>query len=205
MRPQPTTRWALLAFLAFLLTTAVGFGQEPIITGRCVAATDGDTIKVLTTEQQLLRVRIAFIDAPEIHQDFGYRAKQAMSAMAFGKEVELRPHAIDRYGRTVAVVYVSGVDAGLELLRQGLAWVYTRYLPEASIDIQASYSQAEALAREQQLGLWSDPEPVPPWEWRRNHSWSNPGSRSFRLNFGSVSYRGSESGATVVATISLQR
>jgi endonuclease YncB( thermonuclease family) len=169
MRPPPTTRWALLAFLAFLLTTAVGFGQEPVITGRCVAVIDGDTIKVFTAEQQLFRIRLAFIDAPEMHQDFGYRAKEAMSAMVFGKEVELRPHTIDRYGRTVAVVYVDGIDAGLELLRQGLAWTYERYLPEASADIQASYPQAEDLARAQQRGLWSDPNPIPPWVWRRGN------------------------------------
>jgi micrococcal nuclease len=64
------------------------------------------------------------------------------------------------------IVYVNGIDSGLELLRQGLAWVYTRYLPEASADIQASYRQAEAEAREERRGLWSDPDPLPPWEWR---------------------------------------
>jgi Staphylococcal nuclease homologue len=49
---------------------------------------------------------------------FGYRAKQAMSALVFGKDIAVYPHTIDRYGRTVAVVYVDGLDAGLELLRQ---------------------------------------------------------------------------------------
>ena len=90
-----------------------------------------------------------------------------MSELVFGKEVELRPHTIDRYGRLVARVLVDGQDAGLELLRAGLCWVYEKYLPEASPDIQASYQKAEDVAREQRLGLWSDLEPVPPWEWRK--------------------------------------
>jgi micrococcal nuclease len=90
-----------------------------------------------------------------------------MSQFVFGKEIAVYPHAIDRYGRTVGVVYVDGIDAGLELLRQGLCWVNTRYLPEAGADIQASYRQAETEAWEQQRGLWSERDPIPPWEYRR--------------------------------------
>ena len=43
---------------------------------------------------------------------------------------------------------------------------YTRYLPEASADIQVSYRQAESEAREQGLGLFAYPAPIPPWIWR---------------------------------------
>ena len=110
---------------------------------------------------------MAFVDCPELGQAFGTRAKQAMSELVFGKEIAVYPHAIDRYGRTVAVVYVDGLDAGLELIRQGLAWVFEHYLPEASADIQISYRQAETEAWEQQRGLWSERDPIPPWEYRR--------------------------------------
>jgi endonuclease YncB( thermonuclease family) len=57
--------------------------------------------------------------------------------------------------------------AALELLRQGLCWVYTKYLPEAPKDIQVNYRQAESEARTQRRGLWSDPSPVEPWLYRR--------------------------------------
>jgi endonuclease YncB( thermonuclease family) len=77
------------------------------------------------------------------------------------------PHTIDRYGRLIGLVYVDGADAGLQMLRQGLAWYYTRYLPEATADIQSSYRQAEGEAREQRRGLWSDPGQVEPWLYRR--------------------------------------
>ena len=85
--------------------------------------TDGDTIRVLTPDKQQIRVRIAFIDAPEKGQAFGQRARAAMSELVFDKDVELLPHSIDRYGRLVARVIVEGQDAGLELLKQGLCWV----------------------------------------------------------------------------------
>lgn len=67
-----------------------------------VGVPDGDTIKVLVADHQLLRVRLAYCDAPEKRQAFGPRAKGTMSELAFGKEVELRPYSIDRNGRTVA-------------------------------------------------------------------------------------------------------
>jgi endonuclease YncB( thermonuclease family) len=144
------------------------FGLERVsIHGRITGIVDGDTINVRILGKRQIRVRIAFIDAPEEGQAFGWRAKQAMSEMVFGKDVKLRPHTIDRYRRLVARVLVDNQDAGFELLKQVLCWVYKRYLQEASLDIQASYQQAQAVAREQKFGLWSDPFPVPPWDWRK--------------------------------------
>ena len=86
---------AALALL-FLLSTYV-LPDQPPIHGRCVGVADGDTIRVLSGDNQQIRVRFAFIDAPEKGQPFGQRAKQAMSELVFGKDVKLRPHAVDRY------------------------------------------------------------------------------------------------------------
>ena len=92
-----------------------------MVQGCCVAITDGHTIKVLTASQQFIKFRLAFIDCPEMHQPFGYRAKQAMSSLLFGRQVELNPYGVDRYGRLVAMVYVEDTDAGLEMLKAGMA------------------------------------------------------------------------------------
>jgi endonuclease YncB( thermonuclease family) len=51
-------------------------------------------------------------------------------------------------------------------LKQGLCWVYEKYVSEAPLEIEASYRAAEADARSDKLGLWQDPDPVPTWEWR---------------------------------------
>jgi len=156
-----------LSLLAFLLLATQLLAQD-VIRGRCVAVSDGDTIKVLATGRELLRIRVAWIDCPEMGQAFGSRAKQFMSALVFGKDVELRPHGADRYGRTVAMVFVDGRDVGLMLIKAGLAWAYEYYLPEATPQIQAQYSAAETAARVSRKGLWVDGKSaVPPWEWRR--------------------------------------
>ena len=154
-----------VGFLVLLLANTV-LGQQSVIYGRVVGVTDGDTLKILVAGQELLRVRIAFCDAPEKRQAFGTRAKQAMSELAFGKEIELRKHAIDRYGRTIAQVFVDEKDVGLEMLRQGFAWVYDRYITEASTEVQETYRKAQEEAKAEQRGLWSDPNSIPPWIFR---------------------------------------
>lgn len=156
----------LASLLALLVWATQGLAQD-VIPARCIGVTDGDTIRVLAPDYQLLKVRLAWLDAPEMGQAFGNRAKQAMSELVFGQEVELHPHTIDRYGRTVALVLVGGRDVGLELVRAGLAWAYKYYLPEALPEIQQSYLRAEGAARAARLGLWQDSNPLPPWEYRK--------------------------------------
>jgi endonuclease YncB( thermonuclease family) len=158
-------RLAFSIFLATRLATAV-LGQELVIHGRVVGVTDGDTLKVVIADQKLLRVRLAFCDAPEKKQAFGSRAKQAMSELVFGKEIDLRPHAIDRYGRTVAQAGVDGRDVGLEMVQEGMAWVYDLYITEASLEVQESYHKAQEKAKADRQGLWNDPGAIPPWIFR---------------------------------------
>jgi hypothetical protein len=128
------------------------FGQDPNIRARCIGVHDGDTITVLVEGRQQLRIRLAWIDAPELGQAFGYRAKQAMSELVFGKDLELRVYDLDKYGRTLAIVFVDGKDVCLEEVRSGYAWVYQHYLEQASADIQTSYQQAVIEAPEQRRG-----------------------------------------------------
>jgi endonuclease YncB( thermonuclease family) len=144
------------------------FGLEHVaVHGRITGIVDGDTINVLVLGKQQIRVRLAFVDAPERDQAFGQHAKQAMSELVFGKDVKLRPHTIDSDGRVVARVLIDNQDAGLELLRRGLCWVYEKYVGEASVEIQNSYREAQDTAHAEKLGLWQDPDPEPPWEWRK--------------------------------------
>jgi endonuclease YncB( thermonuclease family) len=66
-----------------------------------------------------------------------------MSELVFGRNVELRVYGLDKYGRTLATVFVDGKDVCLEEVRRGYAWVYRHYLEQASAAIQTSYQQAE--------------------------------------------------------------
>jgi endonuclease YncB( thermonuclease family) len=90
---------------------------------RVVGISDGDTLTVLTPEKRPVKVRLYGVDAPETGQDFGSRAKQAASDLAFGKTVTVRPRDPDRYGRTVAeVILPDGRTLSHGLVRSGFAW-----------------------------------------------------------------------------------
>ena len=76
--------------------------------------------------------------------------------------MEVQGGKIDKYGRTVGKVLVSGVDVNLEQIRAGFAWHYKAYEFEQSADDRSLYSMAEARARTQRLGLWSEENQMPP-------------------------------------------
>lgn len=147
------------------------------VTGVVVGVADGDTVTVLDADKTQQKVRVAGIDAPEKAQPFGQRAKERMSGLVFGKEVRLEGDKRDRYGRTVAKVWVSPpdcqrcsktLDAGLAVLTSGLAWHYKKYQNEQSAEDRERYAFAENDARSKRAGLWSEADPVPPWDWRKS-------------------------------------
>lgn len=128
-----------------------------------VAVTDGDTIKARCGEPGAyaqVTIRLAEIDAPEKRQSFGNRSKGALSGLCMEVQAAIRPVTRDRYGRTVARVECRGQDASAAQVRQGMAWAFTRYLTDPSIKVH------EDAARNARIGLWADPAPLPPWEWR---------------------------------------
>jgi endonuclease YncB( thermonuclease family) len=136
------------------------------LVGRVVAVADGDTITVLTADRVRERIRLAGIDAPESRQAFGTAAKQRLSALVFGTEVQVEFEKRDRYGRIVGRVLREGRDASLALIESGHAWHYRRYAAEQSPADRAAYAQAEGTARADRRGLWAEAAPLAPWEWR---------------------------------------
>lgn len=142
---------------ALILLTGPAFG----FTGKAVRVIDGDTLVVLVDGKREVRVRLANIDAPELGQPFGQKAKDALVTLVAGKEVEISDRGKDRYGRTIGVVRVDETSAGSILVYWGLAWVYRKYNENENLLV------LEGDAMVNRRGLWADKNPVPPWEWRR--------------------------------------
>lgn len=122
---------------------------------------DGDTIKIRCDDGAQTTIRLAGIDAPEKKMSYGQRSKHALSDLCYLQQAIITPKTKDRYGRTVADVECRRKDAGTEQVRMGMAWVYDRY----SRGYEALY-QLQDAAKTAHLGLWADPVPEKPWEWR---------------------------------------
>jgi endonuclease YncB( thermonuclease family) len=132
-----------------------------ILTGKVVSVTDGDTIKVLTKNKTLYKIRLNGIDAPERSQAFGKKSKANLSQLVAARIVDVQYKKTDMYGRILGTVFVDNNDINLRQIEDGYAWVYRRYCK------RADYYKAEESARNRKLGLWYDKYPVPPWEYRK--------------------------------------
>ena len=160
---------------ALLLLLALGAHADTLL-GRVVGVADGDTITVLDADRQQHKIRLQGIDAPEKAQPFGERSKENLSRMVFGKDVRVEWDKRDRYKRIVGKVWVQPascptcpmtLDAGHAQITVGLAWWYRKYAERA---VAAGSRRLRVLgtgSEGERVGLWSDPDPVPPWEWRR--------------------------------------
>jgi endonuclease YncB( thermonuclease family) len=131
-----------------------------IIEGRVVGVHDGDTITLLISGNKQLKIRLAQIDAPELAQAFGQKSKQSLSDLVFSKSIKVEQETVDKYGRTVGTLIVDGVDANREQVKRGMAWVYRHYLRDKTL------LRVEDEARQSKVGLWSESDPTPPWEFR---------------------------------------
>lgn len=136
--------------------------------GEVVGITDGDTLTVVDKSFQQYKIRLAGIDAPERKQPYGNVSRQYLGDICFRKEVRVTWEKQDRYGRIIGKVYCNSEDAGLNLIRKGLAWWYRQYSREQSPDDQDRYADAEQRAKTSRQGLWNEPAPTAPWDWRKN-------------------------------------
>jgi endonuclease YncB( thermonuclease family) len=143
-----------------------GFCFAETYTGRVVGIADGDTITVLESGNVQHKVRLSGIDAPEKKQPFGQVSKEHLSALIFEKTVSIETTKLDRYKREIGKVLLSGKDINIEQVKSGLAWHYKKYAKEQPAEDQRTYSVAEEQARAQKVGLWGEPEPVAPWDFR---------------------------------------
>lgn len=148
---------------------------------------DGDTVIVREGDSRL-RVRLAYIDAPEIKQPYGKEAKEYLEMLvadACGPEdrcLDRRPFAAklfvegkDQYNRVVGRLWTEKRGAlDLAMLSAGFAWVYEKYAkpPKISQAFSQGLRRRQEEARTQKVGLWSVSEHEPPWEWRRRHRYN---------------------------------
>ena len=151
----------------FLPGGGASFGSalpQQELNGKIIEVYDGDTATLLTADNVKYRVRFFGIDAPEAAQKFGIDSRDALRDKILGKEVVVRVAATDRYGRAVGKVLLGGRYINREMAEEGMAWYYRDYaVGEYDLD------EAESNARRSRRGLWKDPAPQPPWEWRREH------------------------------------
>ena len=166
--------WLIVALCVMSLSQSV-FAVE--FTTKVIAVLDGDTV-LIRRGNGVQKIRLAEIDAPEVghagvggqssnsqnEQSFGESSKRSLSEMVQGQQVQVVSQAVDSYGRLVAHLFLSGLDVNAEQIRRGMAWEYSHYHSNKAL------IALEADARQAARGLWVQANPMPPWDWRKQHS-----------------------------------
>ena len=153
-----------IVFVFIAIATATAWSADSW-QGKVVGISDGDTITVMH-DGKAEKIRLYGIDTPEMGQPFGKNAKVYTSDQVFGKMVNVVPIDRDRYGRTVALIYLHKSSESLNegTVKSGYAWVYRKYCKAGYC---SHWLQLEQDAKNQQLGLWIEKNPSPPWDFRK--------------------------------------
>ncbi len=149
----------IIALVSYLLPGV--FTNKPLkeLDTVCVRVSDGDTINI-NVNGETKKVRLLGIDAPELKQSFGAESQEYLSGLILNKRITVKGNAEDKYGRLLGTVYLNGENINLTMIRQGMAWDFKQY------NAGREYTAAEEEAVAARRGLWSDPAPLAPWEFR---------------------------------------
>lgn len=130
-------------------------------TAKVIGIKDGDTVVVLDSLKNQITLRLADVDCPESGQAFGKNAKQFTSDQIFGKNIKYYVTTTDRYGRSIAKIYYDNNKyLSEEIIRSGFGWWYNKYSKDKNL------GKLENEASAKKIGLFSDPNAVPPWIFR---------------------------------------
>jgi len=155
----------IIITIAVLIATSATAADKPVKTlhGVVYWCIDGDSVRVELADKSRIEVRLRGADAPEYKQPAGNESLHYCIDNLKGKSVELVSYGLDKYGRTLGWIKLPGKKVyNLELVRAGWAWWYRQYLPKSK-----EFEEAELEARAAKRGVWSVPNAIPPWEWRR--------------------------------------
>jgi len=183
-------------YIAILLLIFSG-AVSADISGKVVAVTDGDTIKVLDSNHVQHKVRLSGIDAPEKGQPFGNASRQNLASLVAGKDVRIETSKKDRYGRVLGKVWVQPqdcpgcgktLDANHAQILSGMAWRYLDYVKDLPPEDRGRYESAETEARKRRRGLWSEANAIPPWAWRKGQRNTTVNETAVKFQCGSKRY-----------------
>ncbi|HKS30203.1 MAG TPA: thermonuclease family protein [Pyrinomonadaceae bacterium] len=154
-----------IAFLALLCLSLKTDAKILIVS--VVEVQDGRTI-IVENSGRRMKVILKAVESPELDQPMGEVARKHLADLILGKQVSVELTGMDYGSRFfIAKVFSSEVDVSLQMIRDGAAWFDRQYEKETTDEALNLYVEAERAARSESRGIWSDPQPVPPWEWRQ--------------------------------------
>jgi micrococcal nuclease len=150
--------------LLFGLVLGAAIANPTEIAGKVIAVVDGNTVEFQAADNEVFKFVLSGIDAPELSQEFGEEAKKFLEKLVVGEEAVITIEGKDRLGNRVGVLkYGRDKDPRPELLEKGLAWT-------AEKNPKTEFENLKEAAKSHGKGLWEQPNPTPPWTFRRQQT-----------------------------------
>ncbi len=154
-------RYLICILLLFFCIPSYGDQYE----GRVIKVIDGDTIWVKSNNKHI-KIRLNYIDAPELKQTYGVRSKNFLTSLILDKNVQINANKKDRYNRHLGEVYIhtnkESIFVNAKMLKSGNAWLYLAHRNNNYL------KNLENHARIKKLGLWGEEAPIEPWIFRKS-------------------------------------
>ena len=126
---------------------------------------DGDTIWI-KKDNKHIKIRLSYIDAPELKQNFGIKSRNFLSNLVLDKMIEVNTNKKDRYNRHLGEIYIHNTKESIfvnaKMIKSGNAWVYKTYTNNPYL------KNLEDYAKMKKKGLWNEQKIIEPWIFRRN-------------------------------------
>ena len=156
----------VLIFGVCMLAAVPSHAQEKLH-GLVREVIDGNTLVFVTRDREEYKIILHGIDSPEPGQDYAEQSRKMLEQLLLKKTVTITLHGKDRVGNHLGEIHIDGAsDPRHELVKAGLAWTSEK----------TSNPELESLkeeARQKNLGLWQEPNPTPPWVYRRQLTMSD--------------------------------
>lgn len=152
----------LFILLLFISCNPPTEKNEESLKGKVVSVADGDTVTIITDNNERVRIRLYGIDAPEKGQDFANKSREYLNDLCYGKRVSIDKKGVDQYNRVLGVIYIGDLNLNQEMVRTGLAWYYDYFVKDPHME------ELEQIARQKKLNIWSMKNPIPPYEYRKS-------------------------------------
>lgn len=178
-----------LGLMVALVWIGVAFAPSPafcqpedsqnLILGKVIKIYDGDTVAIKGDNEKVIRVQIAYIDAPDMDektnekQPFYGESVKALSGMILNKEVIIESLGKQKTGKVEGFVFLEKINVNVEMVLRGMAEIYEPVRSKPSAFKQEYVKQlfdAENTAKSEKLGIWGHPDYISPYKFRRNTS-----------------------------------
>ncbi len=151
--------------LTFLLAIQFLFAYSQKVEGIISKIIDGDSFELISNGQKF-QARLNGIDCPEYDQPIGQEATNFVTKY-LNKNIEYVSFGLDEYKRVLVDIFIDGVAINSLLVVNGLAWHYKQYSSDQELANKENHAKAK------KIGVWSQENPIAPWDWRKQIKTNN--------------------------------